>query len=232
MYKEHEQLPNSKGNDKIWKYMNLPKFLNLLNGNLYFNRIDQFEDVFEATYPEFNKRVRKGNGQPIPRAFYDQVEEGAQNWFYVSCFHKSEQETAFMWKQYSEKDGIAIVSSIERLKQCFSNVKENIYICDVQYIDFDAEFMPENNIIHLALYKRKSFQAEQEVRCLYFDHPSYSAYNDQTGILFPVDLKQLISKVYISPYAPKYLEEDVRILLTKYNLPDVEVVYSPLYTIK
>ena len=53
MYKKHDQLPNTEGQDTLWKYMSLSKFINLLNGKIYFNRIDCFEDVFESTYDYF-----------------------------------------------------------------------------------------------------------------------------------------------------------------------------------
>ena len=45
-----------------------------------------------------------------------------------------------------------------------------------------------------------------------------------------VDLKELIEKVYISPYAPRYMKEDVKNILLDKGL-DIEVIYSPLYTI-
>ena len=45
-----------------------------------------------------------------------------------------------------------------------------------------------------------------------------------------IDLEKLIDKVYISPYAPKYIENDVHNILLNKGL-DVDVIYSPLYTI-
>ena len=62
-----------------------------------------------------------------------------------------------MWKQYADNDGIAIKTTFERLKMAFSNTKEAIYISNVQYIDYDKEFMPEGNGMYLAVHKKKKF---------------------------------------------------------------------------
>ena len=231
MYKEHPQLKNSEGNCKIWKYMNISKFLNLLNGTMYFNNVGNFEDVFEATYPVYNQVNRKsiyGEDQVIPENLYKEIQKICRETMFVSCFHKSEYETAFMWNQYAGNEGIAIVSSIDRLKKCFCGTEEDIYICDVTYIDYLKDFLPEGNAMYLALYKRKSFSFENEVRCLFSDNKVNPKYKGKCGILFPVDLDLLIDKIYISPYAPKYLRDDLQRLINTYGLYK-EVIYSPLY---
>lgn len=149
---------------------------------------------------------------------------------YVSCFHKNEYESAFMWKQYAGDEGVAIVTTVDRLKESFQHEENDIYICDVQYIDYAKEYMPEGNMFYLSLYKRKSFVHENEVRCIFGDDIDTPKYNGKTGILMNIDLEKLIDKVYISPYAPKYIENDVHNILLNKGL-DVDVIYSPLYTI-
>lgn len=230
MYKEHPSLFVPQNNDKLWKYMSLPKFLNLLNGKLYFNRVDCFEDVFESTFPEYNELHRKDvyKDMPIPsKEVYDNIVEYSKKSTYVSCFHKNAYESAFMWKLYAEKDGVAIVTDVERLKMSFQNAKENIYISDVQYIDYENEFMPEGNAFYLSIYKRKSFVHENEVRCLL----SISENSGKKGTLVDIVLNKLIEKVYISPYAPTYMKEDVEQILRSRGI-NVDVIYSPLLTIK
>lgn len=231
MYKEHPQLLNTQGNDTLWKYMSLSKFINMLNGKLYFNRVDCFEDVFESTYPVYNEEHRKDYYEdPLDKKAYNTMASLSQKHTYVSCFHKNDYESAFMWKQYAGDEGIAIVTTVERLKKSFHVEENEIYICDVQYIDYTKEFMPEGNIYYLSLYKRKSFIHENEVRCLFGDNVSVPKYPEAKGVLMNTDLNELIEKVYISPYAPKYMKEDVKNILLSKGL-DVEVTYSPLYTI-
>lgn len=232
MYKEFKEKYDAQGDSMLWKYMNLSKFLNLLNGKMYFNRIDCFEDKFEATYPKCNKIhksiISSGRTDEEAEQLYEKLKEMAQNSMYVSCFHRNDFESAFMWKQYADADGIAIQTSVEKLKKCFHNEKRDIYICDVKYIDYDNEFMPENNIYYLGLHKRKSFKHEEEVRCIYTG--DFTVQNNETGVLVETDLDVLIEKVYISPHAPTYLAKDVEKILRLYNI-NAEVVYSPLYTI-
>lgn len=231
MYQEHSQLFNTQGNDKLWKYMSLSKFINLLNGRLYFNRVDCFEDVFECTYPTYNAEHRDDiYDTHIGIETFDMIANIARKSTYVSCFHKNDYESAFMWKQYAGDEGVAIITTVDRLKESFRIEKNTIYICDVQYIDYSKEFLPERNIFHLSLYKRKSFIHENEVRCIFGDDTANPKYKGEKGILMNVDLKELIEKVYISPYAPRYMKEDVKNILLDKGL-DIEVIYSPLYTI-
>lgn len=235
MYVKHEQLKNTEGNNRLWKYMSLSKFLNLLNGKLYFNRVDCFEDVFESTYPEYNT-IHRGelyddiNEEEIKHVF-DLLMIKSRLHTYVSCFHKNDYESAFMWKQYAGDDGVAILTTVDRLKECFHNELREIYICDVDYIDYEREFMPEGNIFYLSLHKRKSFVYENEVRCLFSDNFNKPLYNGEKGLLMEVDLQKLIDKVYISPYAPTYMKADIERILCNYGI-NAEVIYSPLYTIK
>lgn len=237
MYEEHPVLFSPKEKDVLWKYMSLPKFLNLLNGHLYFNRIDCFEDVFESTYPKYNELYRETlyrelyNGEYIPtKETYDNIVEYAKKSMFVSCFHKNIYESAFMWKLYGGDNGVAIVTNVERLKMSLKNEKRKIYISDVKYIDYENEFMPESNTFYLGIHKRKSFEHEKEVRCIYSKNAEEMC-KEETGILVSVDLKNLIEKVYISPYAPEYMKKDVEKILANVNL-EAEVIYSPLYTIK
>lgn len=232
MYVEHQLLESPKTDDRLWKYMSLPKFLNLLNGKLYFNRIDCFEDVFEATFPTYNQLHRDeiyGGKCPIPQESYDNTVYHAQKNTYVSCFHKNEYESAFMWKLYAGEDGVAFVTSFQRLKESFQNEKNPICISNVQYIDYENDFLPEGNLFYLSTHKRKSFLHENEVRCIYLNTNLQA--NKPTGILMEVDLEKLIEKVYISPYAPIYLKDDIKNVLCSKGL-QVEVIYSPLYTIR
>ena len=48
MYKNHSMLENIGGKMIRWKFMDLPKVLNLLNGKMYFNRLNNFEDKYEG----------------------------------------------------------------------------------------------------------------------------------------------------------------------------------------
>ena len=214
MYQEHPQLKNIGDNATLWKFMDLPKFLNILNGKLYFNRLNNFEDVYEGTYPKYNECNRDkmyADGTRIPEELYNQVMMIAQNHMYVSCFHNSRSETAFMWKLYGKDDGIAIKTTGKRLKASFDPSEEIVHISEVTYIDYNRSFMPEGNLMYLGTHKRKSFQAEKEYRCIVLDDKKI--HDNEKGLLIDIDLEQLFMGVYISPYAPDYMFADIKRIL-------------------
>lgn len=243
MYERHEQFFDLDEECTLWKYMSFSKFVNMLKGKLYFNRLDSFEDVFEGTFPKYNVEHRKElyGGEIISKDTYDNVEHLAKNTIYVSCFHKNEYETAFMWKQYADNDGIAIKTTSKRLKESFHKTPKSIYVGVVQYMDYNKHFMPEGNIFNLALYKRKSFEPESEVRCVYWKTPESKTDladlsqpiidpNEKTpfGEDIDIDLGKLIEEIYISPYAASYIKENVELIINKFGI-SAKVIQSQLF---
>lgn len=234
MFEENGDMYKVEDETVLWKYMSFSKFVNLLLGHLYMNRIDQFEDVFECHFTSITKKVLEES----PYSVLSNSEKIGQKTLYVSCFHASEYETAFMWNQYSQQDGIAIRTTAERVKKAFINTKEHIYLSKVKYLDYETDYIDPTNLFKLAIHKRKSFEFEQEVRCVCMKFPNeiklnVSLYDIETpkGIKVPVDLNLLIDKIYLSPYAPKYLEDNLKALMDKFNLHK-EIINSDLYTIK
>ncbi len=245
MYESHEQLFDLDDKCILWKYMSFSKFINILKGKMYFNRLDSFEDVFEGTFPQYNVEHRKDfyGDQVIPQNAYDTVEQVMKKSIYVSCFHRNEFETAFMWKQYADNDGVAIKTTLKRLKDSFHKTPENIHISAVRYIDYNKNFMPEGNAFYLALYKRKSFEPENEVRCIYWKQlktkntlsdPSEAIIDlhEKTsfGENIDIDLNMLIEEIYISPYASSYIKENVELITNKFNI-SAKVIQSQLFTL-
>lgn len=234
MYEKNDNMYFVADDVLLWKYMSFSKFVNLLSGNLYFNRIDSFEDVFEGHFPD---RIKKGLENSQYRNILV-VEPLAQHILYVSCFHASDCETAFMWHQYSNQDGLAIQTTGKRLKEAFRITEENIYLSKVKYLDYATDFFEVNGLFSLAIHKRKSFEFEKEVRCICMKMPeglkekqSPLDVETPTGIKIPINLDVLIDKIYLSPYAPSYLEENVKMIMDKWELHK-DVINSDLYTIK
>lgn len=227
MYKNHEHLDPIDENLTLWKYMDFLKFANILATNtIWFNRIDSFEDVYEGIYPEANKVKRPEiyGDAVIPQETYDQIQEYARKRLYVVCFHNNPYESAAMWSLYAKENGVAIKTTIERLKKSFNVESKDIEISKVSYIDYDKNFMPEGNAFYLGTHKRMSFSHENEIRCMYLNHGEV----ERCGIYIKIDLSELIDAIYISPYAPSYMEDTVKKLVKKYEL-DVPVIKSKLY---
>ena len=228
MYKNHEQLDPVDDTLTVWKYMSLNKFVNLiLTGTLHFNRIDNFEDIYEGTYPIANV-VQRGKvyGESFPpQEMYDAIVAYEKVRLYVACFHINGFESAAMWKLYAKDSGLAIKTTVKRLKECFHNENRDIEIAAVTYIDYAKDFLPEGNMFYLGTHKRKSFAHEQEIRCLYLNHGDTFP---ETGQSMVVDVNTLIEEIYISPYAPSYMKGNVEELCKRcgYTIP---IIKSTLY---
>ena len=230
MYKDHEQLNNISDDITLWKYMDFLKFVNMLTSNsIWFNRIDSFEDVYEGVFPHANEDKRDEyyeEGAP-PKGIYDTIQKYTRERLFVSCMHNSEYESAAMWSLYAKDCGIAIKTTGKRLKESFSNESKNIVISHVSYIDYDCDFMPEGNAFYLGTHKRKSFEHEKEVRCMYMNQVDSTL---PKGIYINVDIPTLIKEIYISPTACPYMKQTIEDLLLKFSL-DIPVIQSPLYSI-
>jgi len=109
-------------------------------------------------------------------------------------------------------------------------VRSDIYIISVEYIDYEKDFLPEGNAMFLAMHKRKSFIHENEIRCIYYDPFVTPTEKGKLGFNAEIDLKELIQKVYISPYSPSFIEHVLSDILRKYRL-SIATIRSDLYTI-
>ena len=73
-----------------------------------------------------------------------------------------------MWKLYlSSNLGIAIKSSIERLIKSFEiEDRYDIYVGEVNYLDYEKDLFNYGNVFCYFFNKRKSFDHEKEIRAL------------------------------------------------------------------
>jgi hypothetical protein len=233
MYKSHLHLEDVDDSVVLWKYMNFTKFVALLvNKGIWFNSLGKFEDVFEGTYPSANKKLRPEvyENSIIPQDTYDKIEKLERHSLFVACFHANNYESSAMWSLYSKDEGIAIQTTANHLKTAFVSETRNIYITPVTYIDYENDFLPEGNTMYLATYKRKNFEHENEIRCIYADDLSNPTEKGKPGFYSKMDLKKLVQKVYISPYASPHIENTISDIIRKYDL-EVEIISSKLYTL-
>ena len=87
--------------------------------------------------------------------------------YFLNCWHKSQIESAAMWKTYGKHDdAIAVTSSVAKMEYAFREVAAQIYCGSVEYIDFDSDHVRLDSIFNAILRKRKSFGYENEVRLL------------------------------------------------------------------
>ncbi len=220
MYQPHPDLPPIDIHEKIWHYFTLPKFLSLIgSSSLYLCRHDKFDDSFEGSMTKKDK------------AFFESKSVGIQGMdgdslgcTYSNCWTRSEVEEYVLWKSYASLvDGIAVQSTVLRLISALDpKDKRVVYVSNVQYIDYDSDYSFKltggiANMIAPHFSKRSYFCAENELRAMYWDIDGRFDTSPE-GLLFAVDLNELIETVYVAPSSPPTYLDTIEGLLQKYNL--------------
>jgi len=87
--------------------------------------------------------------------------------YLVSCWHMNEFESAAMWRLYAGgNNAIALQTRFDRLA---SVLPDEFGMGRVRYIDYLTDRIPEGNVFNPIMYKRKSFEHEEEVRAVKMD---------------------------------------------------------------
>ena len=220
-------------NAKIWRYLDLSKFLSMLEkGALYFSRVDLLGDPYEGSRPrgedafwadilersKAKEEIVKHNKRVI-----NEARSKNRKRMYANCWHINEHESAAMWHVYSrDSASIAIQSTFKRLRIC---LPDTINIGIVKYIDYETESIPLGNVFNYFLHKRKSFEHEHELRALIWEtgvtndgHLQRDIPAEQAGILVSVELTELLEEVVIAPQAQDWFLELVIALVKHYGL--------------
>ena len=228
MYQEHKVFTPPSSDAILWRYMDFTKFVSLLEKQaLFFARADKFGDPFEGSVTKVNAALR-------PLLYKDQLTEDAllsftqftknlPRWTLINCWHENAHESEAMWSLYArETDGIAIKTDFDSLKNSFT-CNEDIYIGSVNYVDYDKHFIPEDNLFHPYLHKRKSFEHEKEIRAIVGEIPpkghgvDFSRDICDIGKYYEIDPPILIQEVVVAPFAPDWFLELVKSVTVRYN---------------
>lgn len=218
-------LPEDKER-KVWRYMDFEKFESLINeSSLYFPRLSQLTDYDELegilskkTVERLRDRHNKHSGfeaEEIKKYTEKQfkVLRMQRETLLVSSWHINENESLAMWNIYSKRNkGIAIQSTISDLIESFHPDERDIYIGQINYIDYNVDETPFNYVFYPALHKTKNYDYERELRAIIIHGEGGS------GDLIKVDLDKLINCIYISPKSEISLQDNVVKLLQRYGL--------------
>mgnify|MGYP001175590408 CR=1 FL=1 len=202
-------------NTIIWRYLTLEKFFSLiLNRELYFGKIRDLDDKFEGTRPPkfrfINSVAFLGGHSPKykkARKVYEkkqmemiQLQKDAYNTL-VNCWSMEIPESYALWDIYTgTSSGIAIKSTIGQLKRAIEGKSHLIHITPV---DYKSNEIKKFNLDTLVTWKTSFYKFEKEVR-LYISH------SDLDFILIPVNIEELISEIYLSPFMPTFAKDTVR----------------------
>ncbi|MBU1566592.1 MAG: DUF2971 domain-containing protein [Proteobacteria bacterium] len=234
-------LPHPPPETKIWRYLDLPRFLSFLNSkSVTFAKPTTFEDPYEGAATKHGQLVRKIMFDVmIP----EDEKEGARGKLasevkrmvearYISCWHMNEHESDAMWRLYgSEKGAVALQTTFGKLYSALSlfggkpQNPQSLLAGAVQYIDYETSTHVWNEMISPFFYKRKSFEHEKEVRFFI----SFIGTPPDPVVSLPIsDAEAVFEKIYISPLVRKWVAVAITETYSKYGYK-IPLEHSALY---
>ena len=220
---------------KIWRYMNLTKFLWILqHGGLYFSRSDHLGDPFEGHYTLANAKEEDESvatqmtdpvfakiGEEQHRKNFKSILSASQHMkadLFVNCWHMNEHESLAMWKLYAaQHDSVCIQSRSSRLVQL---LPEDAFVGAVKYIDYNSQRIDWGNALEYIVHKRLSFVHERELRAVLWKSSMSKRFKavGEVGLIVPINTNYLIENIYVNPNADSLLVDVLEGLRASYNL--------------
>ncbi len=138
MFQAHPDFETPPDEARVWRYMDVGRFLALLKTKvLYFARTSELNDPWEGAPPvALTKRivstVRPQDSVRVVSLFKSVAEHAVLN-----CWHENEHESVAMWSLYTTgREGVAIQTTIKRLKDAFQAEQCGVTIARVRYVDY------------------------------------------------------------------------------------------------
>lgn len=249
MFELHTQFNCPPDDTVIWRYLSFTKFASILDRkSLYFCRTDLLGDPYEGSYPKANLPLRDEYFKKMgfsPTLVNTLLADSRQSrkQMYVNCWHANPIESDAMWKLYTfdrqSSEGVAIRSTIGKLKESFGSTPEAVFIGAISYIDYNRAiwhsevYNPDTGekwpAIHhgggfcAILHKRQAFEHEREIRAVVWKPPIINGKIDlgfdgmEPGLTIKADPEQFIEEVYIAPSAGSWLKELTVNIIKKYD---------------
>jgi hypothetical protein len=236
MFESQKDLTEPPAEAAVWRYMDIARFVSLLDrSSLFFTRAAAMVDKWEGSLGSFG----------IPMSDETRLHNIRLNreTTYLSCWYVSEYESSAMWDLYQRDGwGVAVRSTWKDLTASV-NTSWQIKGGRVSYVDPATQLLLDDTFQSPFMFKRKSFEHEQEARLILWANgaagpderrgraPDFDVdiyYSDPTtakpGHYVPVDLNKLVSRVYVSPDSPMWIEEVVEAIVRRfgYNFPVVK----------
>jgi hypothetical protein len=194
VHKVEIPIEHPDNNQKIWRYMDFSKYVDLLTtSELHFTRADKLEDPYDCSAMQFfgepYKQLSSANPQGKERTH--QVNTFGRLFVYLNCWHMNNVESAALWRLYSgnKYETIAIQTTFGKLD---SEIKlkwprDGISISKVKYDPENAgeplDEIPGGKLFTALgweniIYKRPSFAHEKELRAFIYQRVDKLREND------------------------------------------------------
>lgn len=214
----------------LWRYMSIEKLESLLNERaLYFRRSDLFEDPLEGTHSLATIKNRPSFFAEAKESWINKTipmfNANTRKCVFVNCWHNSATESVYMWDMYTKDNkGIAIKSSLNRIRNAILDEEREFLINPVRYINYEEDHTSDANLFYAFFCKDESYINEKEVRFAFdqnFEHVGREDFDSlllEEGIFIPVDINLLIEKVIVSPHTKLREIKVIKKLLKSYKL--------------
>lgn len=257
----HVVPPPSDKSVVLWRYLDLAELVVLLSDKqLHFARADVFSDRHEGSIT--NSMMEALKRQLADRAKTFKSISGFRRLMkesvFISCWCE-EPESEAMWKLYcGDNYGVAITVVYQDIEVSFVN-RNGLDIAPVQYLDYQVQGFPQDNLLYPFFHKRRAFTHESEVRIVKWcsdqipvgiivtGHPpteeEIRAHQDELkrgeklkiergrSISLEFDVETLVRTIVVHPYAPEWYFRVIKLVVEKFTPVLVgRVKWSPMRT--
>jgi len=236
----HEAFPQPEPSSRVWRYMDLPKFLSFLSTrSLYFGRADLLEQEgyvpkgSAASFHEFVEKARQGGPEAAAKDWASALKESYERnrWsVFVSCWFGKDRESKQMWKNYAGPFGVAIRSTYERLNAALPLAwrSQVVLLGQLSYGDYGSLDYAKDVSNHLNIFMSKplEYEDEREVRAVITDW-RLTKEQAAAGLTVSVLPHTLVEAVVTAPGSSQWFVDSVSAACRAFNL-DVPVELSAL----
>lgn len=212
------------GELKVWRYLDLPKLIYALERRvLVLTRLDLLGDSYEAVPSRADRQYRRDLIRRDPS--FANIAGNWGEWFtrgrgslrtrlYASCWHINEDESEAMWRLYcGASQGLALRTTYAQLDSSTAS-EADLYIGLVNYIDYERDYTGFASALDPAIFKRRAFAHEREVRLVKCD---YSRRARKPRVLeLPWDAEGVVENIFVNPYAKQWYFETIRYAIARF----------------
>jgi hypothetical protein len=210
----HHYIPAVEDDVTMWRYMDVMKFLSLLQSQaIFFPSATVLSDPWEGSvspinhvvrptlYPDLTEEQRDHLNQALSRGIQEMRHQ-----ICISCWHESEHESSAMWNVYAPRGlGVAVMTTYRHIRDALHDCPLPIFGGRVKYYDPRTQGVPDHNVYLPYFYKRRSFEYERELRLIIDSEANLDKKPEFIGGLnIPVAVALLVKQVFLAPTTPDW----------------------------
>jgi hypothetical protein len=223
----------------IWRFTSFKYLLEMIEkGEVYFPSARQFNDPWEGSLaiPDsslgqstMDRSVLHIVARGLEEQRFSRAFEQLCRLTKIHCWQIADEEIPAMWARYGREIAtVAMRSTVGGLMRGLKDFRlqpqfgcEDVHVGAVRYIHFERERMQDRSASGRFFHKDVSFSYERELRAVVSLRSSEEFGVDvpEKGVMVPVDLKEVIDSVRVSPLAPNRLLTQLKEIVTAAGLP-------------